>query len=210
MSVKFPHDYDRISRFYDRLGRLVFWGALMRSQSHFLSVIPTGSRVLLVGGGTGEIVERLAHIRPKGLHIVYVELSHKMLQMARKRAAGGNTVQFVHADITEYTDATGFDVAITPFLFDNFLPGHAHSIHSKISGMLRPGGYWLYTDFVPRATGWKKLLLKGMYLFFGALARVQARQIPEMAVCFAAQYHTVHSKTFYSGFMEAVVYQKMA
>lgn len=203
------NNYDAVSRYYDGLGLLVFGGTLMRSQSYFLPLIPAGSRILLVGGGTGKILERLTEIHSQGLHITYVEISEKMLFRARRRNLGNNDVDFVHAAIQDYRNEGLFDVVITPFLFDNFLPENAVYIQQKIGGMLRSEGFWLYTDFVPHAKGWKRWLLQSMYRFFGTMAQVETRELPDRALLFANTYPMQAHKTFYAGFMEAVVYRKM-
>ena len=45
--------WDRIARIYDRLARLVYGRQIVRAQVDLLEHISPGSRVLIVGGGTG-------------------------------------------------------------------------------------------------------------------------------------------------------------
>lgn len=204
------NNYDAVSSYYDRLGHLVFAGALMRSQCYFLPLIPAGARVLLVGGGSGKLLEKMSDVHPSGLTLVYVEISEQMLASARKRNLRGNRVEFVQVSIEDYPLTERFDVVITPFLFDNFLPEKAHSVHQKLHDALAPGGCWLYTDFAYREHPpvWQYLLLRGMYAFFRKTAGVEAHGLTDPEPLFAASYEATARRTFYSGFMEAVVYRK--
>jgi len=95
--------YDSIAGIYDILSRLVFGKVLQRSQAGLLKWMSPESRVLIVGGGTGWILERIAADHPAGLDIVYVEASAKMVALSRKRKSGENTVTFICLPIEEYT-----------------------------------------------------------------------------------------------------------
>lgn len=204
------NNYDAVSIYYDVLGALVFGGALMRSQAYFLSHIPAEASVLVAGGGSGKILEKIARIHSSGLSIVYVEISERMLVSARKRDAGDNRVEFVCAPIENYTTTQTFDVVVTPFLFDNFLPDKAHSVHQKINHVLAQGGLWLYTDFVyrNRRPFWEIFLLGFMYAFFRRTAKVEADRLTDMRPLFSVAYGAADRRTFYAGFMEAVLYRK--
>ena len=50
------HGFDKLTPYYDLLTRLVFGKAIINSQEQFLSLVRSGSRVLVVGGGTGKIL----------------------------------------------------------------------------------------------------------------------------------------------------------
>jgi len=91
------NNYDRIARYYDFLSRIVFFRAQLKAQIDQLHFIPANSSVLIVGGGTGWILEEIAKVHPTGLNITYVEISAKMLELSRKRYAGANHVTFVHS-----------------------------------------------------------------------------------------------------------------
>ncbi|HEY0273126.1 MAG TPA: methyltransferase domain-containing protein, partial [Chitinophaga sp.] len=115
------NNYDHIAPVYDRLSMLIFGRSLQHAQAFLLRVLQPGQRVLVVGGGSGWILEAMAAQVPEGLHIIYVELSAKMTALARRRQAGRNTVVFINASITTQAWPAGhFDVVFTAFLFDNF------------------------------------------------------------------------------------------
>jgi len=95
------NNYDRIARYYDFLSRMVFFRAQLKAQIEQLHFIPANSSVLIVGGGTGWILEEIAKVHSSGLRITYVEISAKMLELSRKRNVRANQVTFVHSPAEE-------------------------------------------------------------------------------------------------------------
>lgn len=79
------NNYDKLANHYDTLSRLVFFKSQVNSQINQLQYIQENSHVLIVGGGTGWILEELAKVYTNGLKIVYVEISAKMIALSQKR-----------------------------------------------------------------------------------------------------------------------------
>lgn len=208
------NNYDSIAGIYDMLSRLVFGQVLQRSQSDLLKWIPPESRILIVGGGTGWILERIAADHPAGLDIVYVEASAKMVELSRQKKTGENTVTFICLPVEEYTFTGLFDIVLTPYLFDNFIPAEAEHIFQLLHYALRPGGRWLFVDFFMDANRprlWQKLMLRIMYIFFRVTCGVKAKQVVDMTPYFTkAQYRLLQEKEYWSSFIKAYVYEKNA
>ena len=206
------NNYDKIARQYDWLSKVVFYRSLEHAQVSLLKYIPAGSSILIVGGGTGWILERLSHLHQKGLSITYVELSGNMIHLSQKRDIKENTVQFVHLPIEDFTPDRDFDVLITPFLFDNFVPERAQPIFWQLHYMLKKGGLWLFADFFydkAKSRWWQKLLLKIMYSFFRLFCNVEAKSLFNMSICFGqGKYEVLHQRFFYFGFIQSIAYRK--
>ena len=218
------NNYDTIAGQYDFLSRLVFGKAQVRAQADLLPYVMAGSRVLIVGGGTGWILEELAARYPSGLRITYVEISGKMIALAKKRDAGRNEIVFVHAPVEAFGTQEGFDrqagfvrderydAILTGFLFDNFSPVRAAAVFSLLDGLLEKGGHWLLADFFyqkGRGRLWQGVMLKAMYWFFGWLCRVEGRELVDTAPLFgAAGYFQLYTASHYGGFIQSVVYEK--
>lgn len=206
------NNYDSIAGSYDALSRLVFFKAQVNAQIRQLHYIEAGSRILIVGGGTGWILEEISKIHPEGLDITYVELSGKMLDRARKRNYGRNQVLFLHANIEEFKCEEHFDVIHTAFLFDNFEVGAAVWVFHLLLLNLEPGGIWLYTDFKiepGERSGWKPVMLKIMYAFFSRVADVDATRLPPMDQFFSNNdCELIDEERYYKGFIESKVFQK--
>ena len=77
-------DFNWIAPLYDPLARVVFGWRLQRAQTVFLDQIPAGAVILIVGGGTGWLLEQvLTHWQPR--RVIYLEASARMLERASRR-----------------------------------------------------------------------------------------------------------------------------
>ena len=204
------NNYDRIASTYDRLSRLVFFQAQTNAQKVQLPFIPPGSKILIVGGGTGWILEAIAKVPFSGLNITFVEISANMIALARKVDAGNNKVFFLQSAIEDQDFEHPFDVVITAFLFDNFGGPRAEQVFEKLHGTLKNGGLWLFSDFSETSTRpWQSVLLKLMYAFFRQIAQVEANSLFNTAPLFQKHgYRRVFHKLYYWKFIESSVYEK--
>ncbi|MCE7061326.1 class I SAM-dependent methyltransferase [Dyadobacter sp. CY343] len=206
------NNYDRVAWFYDFLGGIIFQGALMRSQQSLISFIHAPARVLIVGGGTGRILEEIAKLQPGGLTIVYVEISEKMLEKSRKRDCGNNKVTFLLMPIDYYNTEEEFDVVLTPFLFDNFSQERAAQIFRILDKLLVSKGIWLFADFRlenKKPADWRNRLLKSMYAFFNIFLKIEAKNLPDTASLFKkAGYRQVFLEFHFNRFIYSLVLEK--
>lgn len=209
--------YDNAAFFYDLLSRLVFGNKLQQAQSAFLHLIPQDARILIVGGGSGWILEEIARIHPNNnLSITYVEASPKMTALAQRRIKDvahfqsvPHLINFITAPIEEVALKDDYDVIITAFFFDNFNDYAAGAIAGKLTQHLVPDGVLIYTDFANRTSAKYKLLLKAMYLFFGLICGVGTNALPDMFRIFDKRgFVPLYGSDFMNGFIESRVYIK--
>jgi len=204
-----PANYDNSAWFYDRLSRLIYGDALVRAQVYLLGFIPENAKVLIAGGGTGWILEKLADVHPAGLQITYAEVSAKMMAQAKKRNTGDNAVVFVNEEGEKFRSPTNLDVVITPFLFDSFTMQSTERLFKHIDSLLKPAGLWLYADFQLTGKWWQKTLLKSMLLFFKILCGIESSKLPDVESLFKLNaYKTIAEKTFLNDFVISKVYIK--
>jgi ubiquinone/menaquinone biosynthesis C-methylase UbiE len=202
-------NFDNSAWFYDRLSRLVYGKALVRAQVYLLQYIPAGSNILIAGGGTGWILEEIAKLHPSGLKITYVEVSARMTTLSSKRDIGKNQVTFINQPVEHLSDQIAYDVAITPFLFDNFTEETLQTVFKHIHTRLKPDGLWLNNDFRPTGKWWQTFLLQSMILFFRIICRIEAKELPEIEKCFEKyQLKIIKRKDFFGEFILSTVYQK--
>ena len=195
-------NFNNSAWFYDRLSRLVFGRALVKAQVWLLQFIPKNSSVLIVGGGTGWILEELAKIHPKGLTITYVEVAAAMMAKSKKRNAGNNSVTYINNTIETLELPIPFDAVITPFLFDNFTEDTLTRAFIGIHKALEPEGLWLNTDFQLTGKWWQGVLLKSMFLFFRVVCSIEASTLPCIENHFRKNdYVTISEKAFYGNFI---------
>ena len=204
-------NYDNIAPFYDLLSHLVFGNYISQAVRFLVNAIPANSSVLIIGGGTGQILEEISKKYISGLQITYVELSKKMISLSKKRSTGDNSVVFINQSISDFTFYQQFDVVITPFLFDNFSTRTTKVFFNKIDSLLKPFGFWLLADFQlsEKNNLWQKLLLRIMYFFFRFLCGIEASHLPDTASLFKHyKYQLVSKQTFYGKFIYSSVYLK--
>lgn len=207
------NNYDKVAGIYDQLAGLVFGKALIRSQVCLLPFIPAGSSILVAGGGTGWILEEIAHIHASGLWVTYVELSANMLAKAQMRDCKANQVIFVHQSVEDFRPAGRYDIIMTPFLFDNFSPERAGNVFRHLSALLRPDGLWLFTDFhydERKRAYWQKIFLHAMLAFFRVSCKVEARNLNDMSRYFSENgFIPVHQADFFHHFIRSVAYKSV-
>jgi len=204
-----PANYDNSAWFYDRLSRLIYGKNLIRAQVYLLNYIPKGSNILIVGGGTGWILEEISKLYPSGLNITYVEISAKMMALSRKRNTSGNQVNYINEAVENVSFQTNYDVAITPFLFDNFTEKTQQKIFTHIHTYLKSGGVWLNADFQLTGKWWQTFLLRSMILFFRLICGIESKQLPDTKKIFKQYSYTITSqKTFFGEFIISTIYQK--
>jgi len=202
-------NYNNSAWFYDTLSKVIYGKALVRSQVYLLQFISPGSNILIVGGGTGWILEEIAKVHSSGLQITYVEVAADMMKLSQKRNASDNEVVFINDAIENVPLANNFDVVITPFLFDNFTEENLQKIFKHIGKSLKPRGIWLNTDFRLTGKWWQKVLLKSMLLFFRLVCHIEAKQLPCIEKCFEKNgYKITQQKSFFGDFILSTAFQK--
>jgi ubiquinone/menaquinone biosynthesis C-methylase UbiE len=206
------NNYDPIARYYDFLSRLFFGRTEIEAQVALLAFMAPGSRMLIVGGGTGWILEEIADRYPAGLRITYVESSGEMMRMARLRRVGASVVSFVELPVEEFVAEELFDCILTGFLFDNFSGVRAAQVVRQLYPMLERKGCWLFADFYCQrreSRFWQRLMLRVMYFSARLICKVEAEALPDMDSLFAqAGLAPVHISWYYRGFIKAVAYRR--
>ena len=203
------NNYDNSARFYDKLSWLIFGRALINAQVYLLKYVPANARILIVGGGTGWILEELTRIHPSGLQITYVEISANMMALSKKRNNGSNRVTFINDNILKVELPFDFDIVITAFLFDNFARPTFKRVFEYIHQLLKPGALWLNTDFQLTGKWWQPVLLKSMLLFFKVFSGIEAMQLLPIEEQFSkCNYTLVERQEFFGSFIMSSAYKK--
>lgn len=206
------NNYNPVAGYYDLLIQLVFGKTEIKAQVEMLRFVHPRDKLLIVGGGTGWILDKLTEIYREGLQITYVEPSGNMMARARKRDLGANKVFFVERPVEEFETEERYDCILTGFLFDNFYQEHAAQIVGSLDVLLKEGGYWLFTDYYyPKRGGpwWQGLLLRSLYWSARLICRVEANELPDMKVIFSTVgYRVIFSEYYYRGFIQSVGYLK--
>lgn len=112
--------------------------------------LAAGQRVLDIGCGTGQTTMELVEAVSRDGAVMGVDISHPMLQVARRRAGGAPNVRFVEADAqTEGFEAASFDAAFSRFGVMFFADPVA--AFRNIRSALKPGGRLAFVCWRPAA-----------------------------------------------------------
>jgi ubiquinone/menaquinone biosynthesis C-methylase UbiE len=165
---------DRIARPYRWFEYATFGNALQQRRTALLADAGDARRVLLLGDGDGRFLEKLVEQNPLA-RIDYVDVSGRMLELARARAGTGR-VTYHQADALEIPlPECGYDLIVTHFFLDCFNEAGAARLVERAALAACPNARWLISEF--RRRWWSSQLLAGMYLFFRITTGLQTRRL---------------------------------
>jgi ubiquinone/menaquinone biosynthesis C-methylase UbiE len=197
-------NFNRVAGVYNILKKIVFGNQLDEATQFFLNQIPENSTILLIGGGDGRLLQKIASTN----QIVYVEQSSAMIRKAKK-TANSSQITFVTADILNWESDQRFNVIITPFVLDCFSESQLHLIFEKIDLKFENDGIWIQTDFYPK-NKWQNSLVKVMYYFFSISAQLRNQELPDFDRIFKKYGFSFTEKaSFYHSMVESKIYRKI-
>ena len=159
---------DPIARWYRWFEYIGFGGELERRRNEFLSDVAGARRILVLGEGDGRFLVKLVE-QNQGASIDYVDLSSRMLALARSRA--GDSVTYHHADARTFRLPTAeYDLIVTHFFLDCFNETDAASLINRLADSTSDNTRWLISEFRQPARGWRAMWARAwlttLYFFF--------------------------------------------
>lgn len=165
------NNFNLVAPIYDRLKRLVFGYKLLDAQKNLVNKIKPQSKILVLGGGTGEILEYMGNAG----QITYVEKSLKMIEISAKR--GYKFVEFLHTDFLEIEFNKKYDFIYCAFFLDLFSAENLDLTINKIKPLMDEQSKLLVADFEKTNKIWHHFLLKAMHLFFKAFSNLESSKL---------------------------------
>ena len=173
---------DPIARWYRWLEYIGFGGELERRRLALLPEVRTARRVLVLGEGDGRFLVHLVEQNPAA-SIDYVDLSARMLDLARKRAGTAQITYHLGDALTFPLPANEYDLVVTNFFLDCFEEGDANRVVERISTTARSRARWLIAEFRQPDRGWQavwaRTWLWALYLFFRLTTGLKTRQLAD-------------------------------
>lgn len=219
MSQRFS--FNHIAPVYDKLSYLIFWGSIQRAQRFFLTSIPPQSTVLIIGGGSGDILIELLNYRTPQ-YITYVEASTAMLNRARQKVANYRRANPTHLiPMINFIQGTEQDVdlpekhqvVITNFVLDMYQEETLTAMMKRIDDLLAANALWFFTDFryssQPLVRYWQRPLAWIMYRFFHLTANISLQSLPNYDFYFQKLgWQEKQSRSFFGDFIATKVYAR--
>lgn len=170
-------DYDIIAHQYDKLSHWVFGKKQERAKNENIDLIQSGSKILIVGGGTGSILEYISDLKRNNT-IDFVDVSEKMISKAKLRSIGDNRVSFYCGSIEDFK-LSNYDVIITNFFFDQFEEDKARKILCELKGKLNRDGLFLFSDFLNPTDIRNKIIHSIMKFYFKTVIGLKVKKYPD-------------------------------
>jgi ubiquinone/menaquinone biosynthesis C-methylase UbiE len=197
--------YDRVAKIYDRLAKLVFGSRIVEAQEHFIPRIKPGSKILILGGGSGLILPLLFRINPSA-EVSFIDASKGMLDLAKKKTFS-TSVNFIHGTEENIPELI-YDCVITNFYLDLFTELQLKEVMQKLARRTHSESQWIVTEFVSEKT-WHRAFLKVMYIFFSITTGLDTKELPDWRR--ALKQHGFEAESdlhFYNGFILTSLYKR--
>lgn len=173
------NDFDRVAPFYDSLAGLVFGKAIKKAQTKYLHLIKPNHKILILGGGTGWIIDEILNRQPT-VEITYIEKSTQMIELAKK-VSPNPTIKFFNCPFEEWRSEDKFDFVLSNFFLDVFQgPKLEDQIIPKIKSLIVKNGGLLVADFQGSQSIWQKLLLWTMHRFFALSSNLESKRLIDL------------------------------
>ena len=203
-------NFNLIAPVYDPLAHLVYGNNLIRAKKEFFQKIPPGARILLMGGGTGNILNDIFENNPS-LQIDFVEPSHAMIRIARKRLQGKfqTRVNFICGDHRSIPAGISYNAVTSFFVLDCFKQEEAFEFCKAITAGLEQNGTWLFADFFYTENKLQRGLIWFMYRFFRTVANIPANKLPDYnALMEQLNFRMIDERYFLKGLIRSQILQR--
>jgi len=108
----------------------------------------------------------------------YVDLSRRMLKLARMRAGTARVTYREDNALAAEFPRNEYDLIATHFFFDCFNAGELEILIGRISAAARPGAQWIVSEFCVTSLP-ARLLVSALYLFFRITTGLKTRDLAD-------------------------------
>lgn len=148
-------------------------------QSKLLSQLRQMNDILIVGGGSGKILEQAIQLGISRRY-VYAELSEKMIARTKARMKKHTFAEIEYStNFRSNLESRNFDCVILPFVLDCYSHSSIDIIIKSIKSGLNDKGLIIFIDFqhlsnTSASNVLKNLFIKLLYQFFRITAQIEA------------------------------------
>lgn len=193
------------------LGSIVFFGALHRSQTFFLSRLQKSDNVLVVGGGTGRFLVDLLKVG-ESLKVTYVDISPGMILKAKKKVnklGKSEHVEFICGGLESIPNGK-YDLICTHYFLDCFEEGELFGVIQQFKSLLSKDGLWHFTDFYldDSSSMFRKSFVSFLYFFFRSFCGLKVKKLANFKELFSKNGLQLKEEGyFYRGLLRTGLYR---
>ncbi|UXX80138.1 methyltransferase domain-containing protein [Reichenbachiella carrageenanivorans] len=197
------NNYNRIAWFYDTLAHVIFGGRILHSQKHFLHLLKAEDRVLILGGGAGQVLVAMDHLKIP-LTVDFIEPSRQMMKKAQRRVVSGSLLKINYCEekFQHFETHATYD-CVCCFYFLDLFNDHSLTYHlSHISKLMKSSAILLLADFqILPSRKQHAVLSRLMHLFFRITTKLESNQLKDIRAIvaghgFDCQFHTEYFHQF--------------
>jgi len=200
--MKQAKGFDSIAFCYDFFKKLVFGKSLKRAEAHLLQKDQTVKHCLVIGAGSGDILNILMIQYPNS-RITCVDFSHKMIEKAKVKTEHLDGIRFVCDNLINYEMDRRYEVIVLPYVLSCIRDSYFKQISEKIMSAAYENSIIYFTDFVinTRSLGYRWLsisLMKILYLFFNLTCNLGLWRYPNYTKLFVkTRFKLISESSFY-------------
>lgn len=205
------NNFDGIARFYDALASIVFRGEILKSQNHFIHLIKANSHLLIVGGGSGKVLEALNRFNIP-LLIDFVEPSSQMINRAKMGASRFSNldIHFHQAKLKEFDPSKAYDWICCFYFLDLFEKKNLIQNIDLLKDLMTDQGNLIVSDFqILKNKTWQMALSAIMHTFFRFTTRLESKELKDInKVIVGQRFEQIEFCEFFDQFIFSAVYKK--
>lgn len=213
--MKRAANFDRLAHVYRWLEYVAFGRDLERARTCYLDRLSACRSILVLGEGDGRCLAELVHRAPEA-RIECIDASRAMLDRAAARLEPSARARVTLTCADAFTlsfSPDQYDAVLTLFFLDCFDDDDVSLLVQRIAPALRPGGLWLFADFVEPSRGfarWRaRVWLAVLYAFFRWQTGLHTRALPASeAILRRAGLIEIATRTFQDGLVRATAFNQ--
>lgn len=197
------NNFNLIAKSYDFVVQVVFGGEVKKSYTYFLDQILSSDKVLIVGGGAGQLLDHL----PRNCEVDYVDQSRQMIRLAKKHRK--QYIRFFELDFFDFNGNKAYDWILFPYFLDLFSDEEVRKIFDQASPLLKQNGSLLIADFALPKTRFQKLLIAVIIKCLRPLVQLQITKLPSIqSVLMDKGYECLSLEDWSDGFIFSGIYRQ--
>lgn len=186
----------------------MFGNSLLNIQKHLIQQLPATGKLVILGGGNGEILPIIYKQSPL-LEIEYIESSDKMIASAKTKINANQKIIFTQSDNFEFV-STKADVIYSAFFWDIFTEEHIIKHVQQIETNFGKSIKWFVADFAINSDIKLRYLRQFQIflsiLFFRLTVKHRVNYLPKIFKTFKdSKYNILYSKHLSGNFLKAQV-----